>query len=168
MISLETDIRPRKTYQREERRFLPIMILPVTAAHRNGQEYFSWWQRFIHGLLIFWSIGQFILSDIPSIDWRNHMTKQEKADILRGMELILEGLVEAPTAPKPERCRMLTVKECVREAQGLSEHTIRLLIRRGELPALRTGEGKSGKLLVPHSALINYLEGLANDIYNPS
>ena len=96
------------------------------------------------------------------------MTKQEKADILRGMELILEGLVEAPTAPKPERCRMLTVKECVRVGQGLSEHTIRLLIRRGELPALRTGERKSGKLLVPHSALINYLEGLANDIYNPS
>ena len=87
------------------------------------------------------------------------MTKQEKDDILRGLAMILEGLVEVPAAPKPERCRMLTVRECVKEAQGLSEHTI---------PALRTGEGKRGKLLVPYSALINYLEGLANDIYNPS
>lgn len=96
------------------------------------------------------------------------MTKQEKDDILRGLAMILEGLVEVPAAPKPERCRMLTVRECVKEAQGLSEHTIRLLIRRGEIPALRTGEGKRGKLLVPYSALINYLEGLANDMYNPS
>lgn len=96
------------------------------------------------------------------------MTKKEKDDILRGLELILEGMVEAPAISKPERCRMLTIRECVKEAQGLSEHTIRLLIRRGELPALRTGEGKRGKLLVPYSALINYLEGLANDICNPS
>lgn len=58
------------------------------------------------------------------------MTKQEKDDILRGLAMILEGLVEVPAAPKPERCRMLTVRECVKEAQGLSEHTIRLLIRR--------------------------------------
>lgn len=42
------------------------------------------------------------------------MTKQEKDDILRGLAMILEGLVEVPAAPKPERCRMLTVRECVK------------------------------------------------------
>ena len=46
------------------------------------------------------------------------MTKQEKDDILRGLAMILEGLVEVPAAPKPERCRMLTVRECVKEARG--------------------------------------------------
>ena len=34
------------------------------------------------------------------------MTKQEKDDILRGLAMILEGLVEVPAAPKPERCRI--------------------------------------------------------------
>lgn len=70
MISPGHSYTSAQMYQMEERWFIPIMILPVTAAHRNGQEYFSWWRRFIHGLLIFWSIGQFILSDITPTDWR--------------------------------------------------------------------------------------------------
>ena len=46
------------------------------------------------------------------------MTKQEKDDILRGLAMILEGLVEVPAAPKPERCRMLTVREWRRGCQN--------------------------------------------------
>lgn len=61
-----------------------------------------------------------------------------------------------------ERCRMLTIRECTQVAEGLSEHTIRLLIKRGELSAIRTGEGKNGKILVPERALINYINGIGN------
>lgn len=41
--------------------------------------------------------------------------------------------------------------------KGLSEHTVRMLIARGELASLRTGEGKHGKILVPKKILLDYI-----------
>lgn len=88
------------------------------------------------------------------------MTQQQKADILKGLELLLDGMVDEQADILPEKCRMLTIRECAMEAEGLSEHTIRLLIKRGEIPAIRAGEGKSGKLLVPQAALMKYLSSI--------
>lgn len=67
---------------------------------------------------------------------------------------------EKPAADIPDKCRMLTIRECAQAAQGLSEHTIRLLVKRGELSAIRTGEGKHGKILVPEKALLGYINGI--------
>lgn len=57
--------------------------------------------------------------------------------------------------------RMLTIRECSQRAEGLSEHTIRLLIKRGEISAIRTGAGRNGKILVPEKALIKYINGIS-------
>ena len=55
---------------------------------------------------------------------------------------------------------MLTIKECVQTVKGLSEHTVRMLIARGELASFRTGEGKHGKILVPKKSLLDYIHKL--------
>ena len=56
---------------------------------------------------------------------------------------------------------MLTIKECTQEIRGLNEFTIRQLIARNEIPFVRAGQGKNGKILIPKAALIAYLNGIA-------
>lgn len=66
-----------------------------------------------------------------------------------------ENNIEKPKADEP--VEMLTIKECTEAAKGLSEHTIRQLVAQGKIPYIRTGKGKRGKILVPKTALFEYI-----------
>ena len=71
-----------------------------------------------------------------------------------------EGAVpETTKAPAPEKVKMLTVKECTEAVRGLSEHTVRKLIKQGKLPYLRTGDGVNGKMLINKADLLAYFNG---------
>lgn len=61
--------------------------------------------------------------------------------------------------PAPEKVEMLTIKECAEVVQGLSEHTVRQLVKQGKVKSVRTGEGKRGKILVNKADLVNYFQG---------
>ena len=56
---------------------------------------------------------------------------------------------------------MLTIKECAETVCGLSEHTVRQLVKQGKISFIRTGAGNNGKILVSKSALLDYLNGNA-------
>ena len=90
------------------------------------------------------------------------MTKQEKQKLLVQFAAILDSIpIEneskhleiSQTRDKP---KLLTIKECTKEIDGLSEHTIRQLITRNELPYIRSGAGKRGKILVNRADLLNF------------
>ncbi len=63
---------------------------------------------------------------------------------------------KAPTSNKVE---MLTIKESAELISGLSEHTVRQLVRQGKVKSVRTGEGRNGKILVNKADLIAYFNG---------
>ncbi len=59
----------------------------------------------------------------------------------------------------PNTVEMLTIKECTEAVKGLNEYTVRQLIARNEIPYIRCGQGKRGKILVPKAALLRYFVG---------
>ena len=63
---------------------------------------------------------------------------------------------KAPTADKVE---MLTIKESAALISGLSEHTVRQLVKQGKVKSVRTGEGRNGKILVNKADLVAYFNG---------
>lgn len=87
------------------------------------------------------------------------MTIEEKSEILARISMLLDEYISKPNSPDrvSEPCEMLTIKECSQAVKGLSEHTVRLLVARGELASIRTGAGKHGKILVPKSSLLKYV-----------
>lgn len=88
-----------------------------------------------------------------------------KNEIIAAMSSLLEHFVEdeppiaTVTALTPDNVEMLTIKECTSIIKGLNEYTVRQLIARNELPYIRCGEGKRGKILIPKAALISYFSG---------
>jgi len=64
----------------------------------------------------------------------------------------------APTEKKSEKVKMLTVKECTELIEGLSEHTVRMLVAQNKIKYIRTGEGVRGKILVNKADLLNYFQ----------
>lgn len=93
------------------------------------------------------------------------MTQTKKQDIITKVTSLLsklldddEPLAESTTEQPVE---MLTIRECTQEVRGLNEFTIRQLIARNEIPFIRAGQGKNGKILIPKAALIAYLNGNA-------
>ena len=74
-------------------------------------------------------------------------------------ESIDRGAVSIPANAVSGRVEMLTIKECTEVIQGLSEHTIRQLVKQGKVKSVRTGEGKNGKILVNKADLIAYFNG---------
>ncbi len=52
---------------------------------------------------------------------------------------------------------MLTIQECAAEFKGLTQNTIRQLVRQGKIKYIRTGEGRNGKILVNKTSLAEYL-----------
>lgn len=93
------------------------------------------------------------------------MTSQAKHELIsRVIELLessitIEGSESKESSENP--IEMLTVKECTQKISGLSEHTVRLLIAQDKIPYIRVGEGKRGKILIPKSALLEYLKIMA-------
>lgn len=92
------------------------------------------------------------------------MTNAKREEIIAAMSSLLEQLADSeppktePT-PAPEKVEMLTIKECTEVVKGLNEYTVRQLIARKEIPSIRTGQGKRGKILVPKAALLRYFVG---------
>ncbi len=89
------------------------------------------------------------------------MTAEEKSEILAQISLMLDTVTGNPIPQsETEPCEMLTVRECTQVVKGLSEHTIRLLVRRGEIASIRTGAGKTGKILIPKASLIAFINNI--------
>ena len=63
----------------------------------------------------------------------------------------------AITMSKPTPPEMLTVKECVKLVSGLTEHTVRMLVKQNKVKYIRCGEGTRGKILVSKDSLLKYL-----------
>ena len=90
------------------------------------------------------------------------MSHEKTQEILQQISVLLNSLNESETEPKEtkqEKVEMLTVKECSEVIKGLNEYTVRQLIARKEIPSVRTGQGKNGKILVPKAALVAYFNG---------
>ena len=60
-----------------------------------------------------------------------------------------EPVKKAPT-------EMITIKECTKVVQGVSEHSIRQIVAKGKVKSVRTGKGKNGKILVNKADLLAY------------
>ena len=58
-----------------------------------------------------------------------------------------------------DKVEMLTIKESAALVSGLSEHTVRQLVKQGKVKSVRTGEGRNGKILVNKADLIAYFNG---------
>ena len=90
------------------------------------------------------------------------MSHEKTQEILQQIAVLLNSLNESETEPKEtkqEKVEMLTVRECSEVIKGLNEYTVRQLIARKEIPSVRTGQGKNGKILVPKAALVAYFNG---------
>ena len=90
------------------------------------------------------------------------MSHEKTQEILQQISVLLKSLNESETEPKEtkqEKVEMLTVRECSEVIKGLNEYTVRQLIARKEIPSVRTGQGKNGKILVPKAALVAYFNG---------
>lgn len=89
------------------------------------------------------------------------MTTTRKKEIVDNILELLIQLTEdgenfAPqTANKVE---MLTIKESATLISGLSEHTVRQLVKQGKVKYVRTGEGRNGKILVNKADLLTYFQ----------
>ncbi len=55
-----------------------------------------------------------------------------------------------------EKVELLTIKESAELISGLSEHTVRQLVKQGKVKSVRTGEGRNGKILVNKADLVAY------------
>lgn len=63
----------------------------------------------------------------------------------------------ATSAPSNAPVGMLAIKGCTQQISDLSEHTVRQLVLQNKLRRIQTGQGQRGKILVPKSALLDYL-----------
>lgn len=95
------------------------------------------------------------------------MTTTQKKEIVDNILDLLIQLTEdrdnsAPQtakAPTADKVEMLTIKESAALISGLSEHTVRQLVKQGKVKSVRTGEGRNGKILVNKADLIAYFNG---------
>ena len=96
------------------------------------------------------------------------MTDIKRNEIIAAISKVRERFVEdEPTqaaALPPDTVEMLTIKECTAAIKGLNEFTVRQLVARNEIPYVRCGEGKRGKILIPKTALIEYVSGKSHSI----
>ena len=91
------------------------------------------------------------------------MTMRNKRELIQQVVNLLNAMIEVeelPSTTQPpssDKVEMLTIKRCAQQISGLSEHTIQQLVLQNKLPHIQTGQGKRGKILVPKSALLDYL-----------
>ena len=95
------------------------------------------------------------------------MTTTQKKEIVDNiLELLIrlteDGENSAPqtiTVPTSNKVEMLTIKESAALISGLSEHTVRQLVKQGKVKSVRTGAGRNGKILVNKADLVEYFQG---------
>ena len=92
------------------------------------------------------------------------MTIEKKNELIAAVTALLERMIPvdepepAPiTVSKPALPEMLTVKECARLVTGLTEHTVRMLMKQNKVRYIRCGQGTRGKILVSKDSLLKYL-----------
>ena len=78
------------------------------------------------------------------------------AELLRQM-IPVDEIIPAKGEKKSEIPELLTIKECAALIPGLSEHTVRQLVKRGQIAYMRSGAGERWKILVYKSSLLKYL-----------
>lgn len=91
------------------------------------------------------------------------MTSEQKSYLISQLSFLLDQMVDTPEEQKAVKDgprEMLTTKECLETVKGLSFHTLRVLIAKGEIQAFRTGENGRGRILVPKSSLLAYFDRL--------
>lgn len=88
------------------------------------------------------------------------MTTNRKNELIAQLVGILSELIEVDSVQEDnapsDTVEMLTIKECSEAVRGLSEHTVRKLVKQDKLPYIRTGEGKRGKILINKADLLAY------------
>ncbi len=92
---------------------------------------------------------------------RNYiLTAEEKRTVVVRVSEILEEFVsEEPKLPdKPTVPEMLTIKECAKTIKGVTEHAVRRLVAKGEIPSVRVGDGKYGKILISKWDFVGYFQ----------
>ena len=91
------------------------------------------------------------------------MKLNEKNELITQIVELLKQLipddVAAPAKPEDNHIKpeMLTIKECAALVDGLSEHTVRQLVKQEKVAYIRTGAGHNGKILVSKASLLKYL-----------
>ena len=93
-------------------------------------------------------------------------TTEKKAIVDNILELLIQltedrenSVPQTAKAPTADKVEMLTIKESAALISGLSEHTVRQLVKQGKVKSVRTGEGRNGKILVNKADLIAYFNG---------
>ena len=93
-------------------------------------------------------------------------TTEKKAIVDNILELLIQltedgenSVSQTITVPTSNKVKMLTIKESAALISGLSEHTVRQLVRQGKVKSVRTGAGRNGKILVNKADLIAYFNG---------
>lgn len=81
------------------------------------------------------------------------MTARDEV-IIQHLKNLITLVSSQPCEPIPkavshevEHIEMLTIQECAEEFKGLTQNTIRQLVRQGKIKYIRTGEGRNGKIL---------------------
>ena len=92
------------------------------------------------------------------------MTVTEKQEILSEISSILDSYISQTSAPISKPVEMLTINECAELVKGLSKHTVRELVGRGELTSIRAGAGRNGKILVSKASLLAYVDNTQKEI----
>lgn len=92
------------------------------------------------------------------------MTLKEKENLISQFIVFMNNIpsecdANIPVVEKADKVELLTVKECVKAVEGLSECTLRQLVAQGKISHIRSGIGKRGKILIPKAALIGYFGG---------
>ena len=91
------------------------------------------------------------------------MTIKQRTELIAAVSALLEKMIpveeETPTitVSKPALPEMLTVKECAALITGLTEHTVRMLVKQGKVKYIRCGQDTRGKILVSKDSLLKYL-----------
>lgn len=96
------------------------------------------------------------------------MTSNEKIELISAVNTILEIILKVDDNNSHETfiseegkedapMEMLTVRECASLVTGLTEHTVRMLVKQGKVRYIRCGEGARGKILVSKESLLKYL-----------
>ena len=78
------------------------------------------------------------------------------AELLRQLITTEEPSAEK-AEDKPTKPEMLTIKECAALVDGLTEHTVRQLVKQEKDAYIRSGAGRNGKILVSKASLLKYL-----------
>ena len=97
------------------------------------------------------------------------LTREQKESMLNQVLEIMTAIaydepverVSAQSESKPEKVKMLTIKECTELIDGLSAHTVRKLVAQNKLKYIRTGEGVRGKILINKADLMKYFQNCA-------